>query len=121
MFNSQAPLQIVDLTRQKSPCAVLSQTDATEDDTSLVFGPMPAPNATTCLSPPTHVVTFLDKADRPPLLPIGGDDDVVVNSPSVTPVQIAAIKPLAMKRPSLSLLSPDHHLEVQVNPSNLIV
>jgi hypothetical protein len=97
MFNSQAGLQIVDVTRPESPCAAVPQTGAAEEDTSLIFGPMQAPIATTCLSPPTLVVTPLDKGDRSPLLPIGSDDDVV-KSPSPTPVHIAAIKPLALKQ-----------------------
>lgn len=97
MFNSQAGLQIVDFARPESPCAAVPQTGAAEEDTSLIFGPMQAPIATTCLSPPTLVVTPLDKGDRSPLLPIGSDDDVV-KSPSPTAVHIAAIKPLALKQ-----------------------
>jgi hypothetical protein len=97
MFNSQAGLQIVDVTRPESPCAAVPQTGAAEEDTSVIFGPMQAPIATTCLSPPTLVVTPLDKGDRSPLLPIGSDDDVV-KSPSPTLVHIAASKPLALKQ-----------------------
>jgi hypothetical protein len=105
MFNSQAALQIVDFTRPESPCATIPQTGAAEEDTSVIFGPMQAPIATTCLSPPTLVVTPLDKGDRSPLLPIGSDDDVV-KSPSATPVHIAAIKPLAMKQDVIETSEP---------------
>lgn len=99
MFNSQAPLQLLDCTRPEVPCVVIPQTDAAVEDTAVLRGPMPPTVATTS---PTHVIAALDKGD----LPITGDDDVVAKSPSVTPVHIHlcnsssidAIRPLAMKQ-----------------------
>lgn len=98
MFNIQAPLQIIDLTQPYSPCAIPSHMGPAEDDTLVVFGPMPTPIATIFLSPPNFVVTPLDKADY--------DVGDMVKSPSVTPIQLAMIEPLFVNPAAVEATEP---------------
>ena len=109
MFNIQALLRIInDLTRPYSPCAIPSHTGPTEEDTLVVFGPMPAPVASIILSPPKFVGTPLDKADR--------DIGLVVKSLSVNYVQLAIIGRLPVK--PVAVEPADLLLEAQILRKN---